>query len=220
MKSIFTGISKNSMKNIIYIILLIIAFMPVSLLMNTYFIGQGIVSGFDVLRESYGDNWNLLSQHSWLFNIRVIILSNMTSLVAMVIMQIILSITILPFLQYLFSLSRGYEIGVMRALGLGKGKAWLRLLAENIILTSTALALSLGLTIIFYKSFAFSLLGIDNETKQILDARLDTENMYGLNSEALFYAFSTAIAVTLVSSALCNVLISNSAPLKLIQKHK
>ncbi|MDR2532943.1 MAG: FtsX-like permease family protein [Oscillospiraceae bacterium] len=120
----------------------------------------------------------------------------------------------------MLSLGRGYEIGVLRALGMGKGRAWVRLLIENILLMSSALVFSLCAMLIFHKHFAFSLLSIDAETEQILIETFSTDNMFRFNWQAFLYTLWAAFTVTLISSALSNVLISNSAPLKLIQKHK
>jgi len=216
---IIKSICKNPLKNAVYVVLLFTAFTPIILLLNTFFMGQGLMRNFEEFRKSFTE-FEQYRELSWLFDIQRVIQSNMSSLFAMAVLVILLCILVLPFLQYILSLGRGYEIGVLRALGMGKGRAWVRLLIENILLMSSALILSLCATLIFHKHFAFSLLSIDTETEQILTETFSTDNMFGFAWKAYLYALCAAGVVTLISSALSNVLISNSAPLKLIQKHK
>jgi ABC-type antimicrobial peptide transport system permease subunit len=186
-------------------------------LLNTYFTGAGIMARLTKFRQSLADAESV-REHSQLFDIQNALGSVISSLIASALLLLFLCVLILPFLQYILSLGRGYEIGVLRALGMSKGRAWARLLIENILLTSFALILSLGAAFAFHKPLALSLLGISAESEQVL---LETfGDVFGLNRQAVLYTFGAAVATTLISSAFSNVLISNSAPLKLIQKHK
>jgi ABC-type antimicrobial peptide transport system permease subunit len=219
MKSIIMGIAKNPLKNALYVILLATAFTPITLFLNTHFMGQEIMQSFNEFHQTITSSEEL-QEFDQLFEIQRIIQTNAQSLFAISVVVIFLCVVLLPFLQYILSLGRGYEIGVLRTLGLSKGRAWLRLLLENILLIFAALLLSFCSTLVFYKNFAFSLLAIDSRREQILLETLDLGNAFAFNWQMFVYTLYVALAVTLFSSALSNVLISNSAPLKLIQKFK
>jgi ABC-type antimicrobial peptide transport system permease subunit len=136
----------------------------------------------------------------------------------MVAFAVLLCVLLLPFFQYMLSLGHGYEIGVFRALGLSKVKVWVRLFIENILLTGAALMLALCAALFFYRQFAFALLGVDAETEQLLLGYFG--DIFGFVWQAYLYTVYMAVAVTLISSAFINVLISNNTPLKLLLSYK
>jgi len=207
MRMIIKGICKNPLKNSTYIVLLIVAFVPIILLLNTYFMGLEIIHSFEATVVS-----------DELLGIQSNVLVTMLSLLLIAALIIFLCVVVLPFLQYLFSLGRGYEIGVLRALGLSRGKAWFRLFLENILLIVAAFVLSICVSLATHKQFAFSLLSISTETEQLLIETFG--NIFHFHWLSVLYTLYTAAIVTLISSMLSNILISNTAPLKIIQRHK
>jgi hypothetical protein len=218
MKSVIRSIYRNPVKNAVYVLLLITAFTPVILQINTYIIGDGIVQRIEEQRYSFADSLGTQVQE-YLFELQRLILSSMISLLGNAILFILLCILVLPFLQYLLSLGRGYEIGVLRTLGMGKRRVWMRLQIENLLLMASALVLAICAAIILNKPFAFSLLGIDvSAGKNLLEAF--GSDAFVLNPFAILLATIVAAIVTLISSALSNVLLSACKPLKLIRKYK
>lgn len=219
MRMIIKSIIKSPLKNAIYVILLTTAFAPIVLLLNTYFISLDIMRNFTLIHQSLSDSM-LHSEYGWLFNIEKEIQLSMSSLLSKAVLLSLLCLSVLPFLQYLLSFGHGYEIGVLRALGMGKGRVWVRLFFENILLMVAAIIITLLITLVTYKYFAFSILVIDFETEQILMETFGTNDIFRLTPPAILYALIAAGTVTLISSVLSNILIANSEPLLLIRKYK
>jgi len=211
---------KYPARNIIYALLLITAFTTINLLINTYFTGQNLIRPFNEFSKSFTSFEDAFS-HRELFSIQDAIQSSISSLIFVAVLLILLCALILPFLQYLFSIGRGYEIGVLRALGMSKGRAWLKLFIENILLSIAALITTQIITLLIHKRFSLSLLAIDSEAKDVMiKAFGDISELITFNWSATYFAFGLVIIITIITAGLSNILISNNAPLKLIRNFK
>jgi len=195
MRAIMRSIIKNPFKNTVYILLLLTAFIPMNLFINTYLMGRKL-SGEYAARIASG---------------------TLLDIIWSAIIIIFLCAVNLPFVQYLFAMGLGYEIGVMRALGMGKTRAWARMFLENVLLLAFAFILAGCVTLAIHRRFALTLLVIDGKTDLALFARL---GLLGFNWQTMYITLCLAVIMTLFTSMVCNALISNSAPLKLIRKSK
>ena len=218
MRPIIRSIIKNPFKNTIYVLLLLTAFIPTIIIINTYLTGTKINDEINTFRQSYANDYEAVIANEKLFEFQSIMQTTISTLMFPAALLVFLSTILLPFVQYLLSLGRGYEIGVLRALGMGKVYAWVRLLIENILLLISAFVLSCGAAIVIHKHFAFLLLSIDNDTETILYTQFG--DIFDLNHRAVLITLCAAAVMTLISSMLCNILISKSAPLKLLRDYK
>lgn len=218
MKSALRSIIKYPARNIIYALLLTTAFTTITLLINTYFTGQNLLKLFNEFRASLESQEELFA-HRELFGVREVIQSSASSLIPVAALLILLCALVLPFLQYLFSIGRGYEIGILRALGMSKGRAWLKLLIENILLSIAALATTLTIATTTHKRFSVSLLAIDNDAMDLMTETFG-DIFISFNWQAVYFVFGLVIVITVISAGLSNILISNNAPLKLIRNYK
>lgn len=211
MRVAIRSISKNLAKNVIYVILLSISFTAITLIVNTFIMGQSIVRGFDIYTSMF-ERLDDFIAHSGMLDIQKLMQSSLTSLMLAAILVSLLCILVLPFLQYLFSISRGYEIGVQHALGLGRGEAWARLQLENLTLTVIALIASLCLAPVLSEEVTLRLLAIDADVETLLtegfnDKGIDFRGMLGFNWGAVATTACVAIAVMLISSTLVTSLL-------------
>ena len=219
MKLIITSIARNPYKNTVYVLLLLTAFIPMILITNTYFMSVNINEEFVKFRQSYASEYEAITENESLFEIQSVIKTTATTLLLTAVLLVFLCVALMPFLQYLLSLGRGYDMGVLLALGMQKIRVWLRLLIENIILMFSAFIIAGCVSLIIHKYFAFLLLAIDTATETELLAVFNPD-MFRFNPQSIILAFSAAIVITLISSVLCNIIISKNTPLKLMRNYK
>jgi len=222
MKAILLSLSKYPAKNIIYTALLTVAFATVNVLISAYLTGQSTIEVFNQLQNSI--SYEEYSEKTDLFNIQSAIQVSMSSLIPLALLLILLCIFVIPFTQYLFSQSRGYEIGILRALGMSKGRAWLKLFSENLTLVIAALFFAQGITLFVSKGLALSLLTIDNEAEQAMISAFSNlpsfTGVFGFNWTVSLFMLCLAFVLTLITAGLSNTLVSSNAPLKLIRNYK
>lgn len=220
MKTAFRNLSKYPARNIIYLALLTTSFTTITLLVNTYFTCQNLMKPFNDLQNLFA-SYNEMFPYRDLLNIQIAIKASMSSLMPVAALLILLCALVLPFLQYLFSVGRGYEIGILRALGMSKGRAWIKLFIENILLSIAALILTLIISLLTHKQFSFSLLAIDSKAKDIMIETFgDINDLLTFNWSAIYYAFGLMAIIMIITAGLSNILVSNNAPLKLIRDFK
>jgi hypothetical protein len=225
MKAILRSMSKNKIKNIIYTVLLFTVFSIITLLANAILLGISVTERIGVVLRSIPYDINM--GHEELMERRNIsVLHNavqipVSSLFIAVLLTVLVCMIILPFIYRLFSLSRGYEIGILRALGLGKAKAWLLLSVENILQTAVALFMAMGLSLNIHTPFAFMLLSInDGMEAELLGIQGVPEILYGFDGYSAFLVIILSAAMVCVVSAMNLGLINRNAPLKLIREYK
>ena len=109
-----------------------------------------IIAQTDALTEFYDSRYTAMSFNKQLFDIASALKSIMPAVLSSSALIIFLCVVLLPFLQYLLSLGRGYETGVLRALGMSKARAWVRLFVENVMLVSFAFLLAAGVSLTVY----------------------------------------------------------------------
>jgi len=191
-----------------------------NLILNTYLMGERIEKQFDKLSQSYESEVEARKDNKELFEIRSLTRISMTTLRTTGMLSVILCTVLLPFLQYLLNLGRVYEIGVLRALGMGKARAWVRLFIENIVLMGTGFILAGFVTLAVHRRFALKLLAIDDKERALLLVKFGADIIFGYNLKAMLITLYAAAVMTLISSMLLNAVISGTAPLKLIRKSK
>jgi ABC-type antimicrobial peptide transport system permease subunit len=136
----------------------------------------------------------------------------------------VLSILIIPFMQFLFIRKRGYELGVQRALGMGKHRVWLRLLCENALITAVAVFMSLLVILIGNRRLLHTVLGLESEMEALILREIGDEvfvrgfeifTASGMGS-VLFMACLSLMLLSLLTIRIIN----RNTPLKLIADHK
>jgi len=215
------------MQNIIYMALLTTAFTVINLLANTFLMGQDIMKPFVTLGNSFS-GYEGYVEHGRLLRIQDVVPATMSSSMVSAALIMFLCVLVLPFLQYLFSMGRGYETGILRALGMSKGRAWRWLFLENVILTLAALLATQCIALLCHKKFAFLLLGIDGEMEMEMKIEMveafhgmaGVERGFGYHPDSALFSLGLAVAVTLATAGFCNILVSNNTPLKLIRDHR
>jgi hypothetical protein len=220
MKFILKSLIKYSSHSLIYMTLLTASFTAITVLINTFLTAQTLIIQITVLRElSFNHEESLVSLE--LLRVRDVISMSMSSLIPTAMLIILLCIVVLPFLQYLFSIGRCHEIGILRALGLSRAGAWRRLLIENIVVLSASLAATTLIVLFSYKRFALSLLSIDEIMLETLkEVFADINVPFSFNRSASLYTLGLAIVITIITAGLSNILISGNSPLKLIRRFK
>jgi ABC-type antimicrobial peptide transport system permease subunit len=145
----------------------------------------------------------------------------MSSLLPSAVLVILFCILLIPLLNCLFSTSRGYEIGMLRMLGMSKGKAWRKLLLENIIFLVASFVATLIITLIINNRFTMLLLSIDTEIMGAISASfVDMSVSFLFNWHVPLYVFGVAFTLTFITAGLCNTLILYNAPLKIMRNYK
>ncbi len=220
MKGALRSLSKYPARSVFYAALLTIVFTVITLLVNTIFTGMNIIKPFQDFSRSITD-YEEMASHADLFEIQNIIQAAMSSLIPIVALTILLCVMVLPFLQYLFSIGRGYEIGVLRALGMSKGKSWRKLFLENTILIVFAIAVTQVIVLLLHEQFALTMLSIDADmTAKMNDAFTEISETLSYHRYSSLFAFGAAAMIILVTAGFCSILISGNAPLKLIREYK
>jgi hypothetical protein len=220
MRFVLKSLSKYPARSMIYAFLLTTSFATTTILINTFLTAQTLLKHFDILPNSF-ENYEERLAYWELFQIRDAIYVSMSSLIPAAMLIILLCVLILPFLQYLFSIGRGYEIGILRALGMSKVRAWFKLFLENVIILAASLAMTQIIALIFHKLFTLSLLSIDTEMMDTMtETFADISESFSFNWNASLYALGSAVVITFITAGLCNILISSNAPLKLIRNYK
>jgi len=190
--------------------------------------GQNIQKPFNALRSSFASHEQIW-EHMDLLNIQNAVQVSMSSLMLAAVLLMLLCVLILPFLQYLFSIGRGYETGILRALGMGKGRAWTELFTENLLLAFAALFISQCAALTFHMPFALSLLAVDAEARDMMSEAFEAFGntgsveyigIFSYNWEAALFSFTLAAIITAITAGFCNMIISSNAPLKLIRNYK
>jgi hypothetical protein len=236
MKNILLSILKSKTDNLIYFLLLFTLLLTVGVLSTSLGIGGNLQlslsdytrdywnerSGanrtiteenraeYDINRELNAINYYLYSIHRFRFYyvLAVIFLGNL----------------ILPFIQYLFIKKRGYEIGVTRALGITKTRAWLRLLVENALLSGAAIILVLTVLLVGNRRLMHFVIGLDNQMERLIIENLGEGVLvrgFGIFSALGILPFVITAILTLFTTSLLMIrIINKNAPLKLIADHK
>ncbi|MCL2285387.1 MAG: FtsX-like permease family protein [Firmicutes bacterium] len=200
MRTVVRSIQNNAIKNAVYGLLMSMVFMVVYLLTSAAHVGLRIKRALEVQSE---------------------IQSAVSSLVVYSAIFILFSILALPFLQYLSSISRGYEIGVMRALGLSKGRAMLQLMSETVLLIGAALVVSLGMGALLDKRAVFFMLDINSEKVRLLrDSLCNFDCLTGMSGTAVLITVGLALIMAITASVFCNGLIAGNEPLKLLKDYR
>jgi len=210
MKFILKSLLKSPSHSLIYVTLLTASFTTITVLINTFLTAQTLMTPMNV---------QPFVNHEDLLRVRDSISISMSSLTPTAMLIILLCVLVLPLLQYLFSIGRCYEIGILRALGLSRGRAWLKLFIENTVVLSAALAATALIVLFSYKRFALSLLSIDEKMLEtFVFANINAP--FSFNWSASQYTLGLAAVISIITAGLSNILISRNAPLKLIRSYK
>jgi len=216
---------KNWFVNGLYVLLLCGAFTAVTLLVGLFLGRQQLMSPFVTLLSTLpiGD-FEAIFAYNHVWDIQRLMQSTLSSLMWVAIIIILLCIFTPPLLLFLSRLGRVYELGVMRALGLGRIRAWLYLFAESAFITISALLISQVIAWLGYERFVLVVVGIDAEAHAILsDAFIGgqhiAEYIY-LQNTAIIATVGLALVILCVVSVLCHSLVGRSEPLKLMRDNK
>jgi len=136
---------------------------------------------------------------------------------------VVLSIITLPFVYYLFCVGRGYELGVLRALGLSKLGAWLHLVAENVTLVCMSLIVTFSVSAGIYSRFAHSMLSLNSIEDSLYAITGETGEIaqnISINLYALVFILVFALVIIVISLLVQNIIIAKSEPLELIRAYK
>jgi hypothetical protein len=225
MRPVLRSLSRNRVKSLLYTALLCAAFMAVILLINTLLLGFTVIERINALLIPYTDafdiSYDAMTERREIALLRNAVEIPLSSLYIAIMLLVLVCITLLPFVYRLFCLSRGYEMGVMRALGLSRARTWLRLSAENILLTGGALLTAYGAALWVHTPFAFLLLSVDDEMEAALTGIPGvSEALYAFNGNAALFALLLSAVTILIASVINISLINRNAPLKLIRDHK
>lgn len=215
--SVWKSIYKYPLRNIIYVLLLCTAFTTISLLLYVPYTNLNIQSYLSELLETGVINEVI---HSNLIGTLAV---TVASLLPMYNLILLFCVITLPFVNYIFCIGRGYEIGVLRALGLSKTGAWKRLITENIILVCVSLVITQCITIVLYKKFTRSLLAIDYIEESVFSITGDISGLnqnLGVDLRALIYLSVVAFVITVISTGLQGIIIAKNEPMKLIRNYK
>jgi len=223
MKNVIRSLSKNKIKSVVHAALICIALSVVGLISTTYHVGLRIVTPLTNLSNTIETSEEFDFRKA-LFESQVAIRAVMSSLIPIFALLILTSFLLLPLLQYIYSINRGYEIGVMRALGLSKIRAWLHLFTESALITGLALVISQIVVLAAHRWFAFALLGIDAELQttfaEVFSGKLNFDKMFGFSGYAFFITTGLAVVILIIASGFLNITVSRNAPLKLICEYK
>ena len=225
MHTIIRCMYKNRFTNGLYALLLCMAFTAVSLLAGLILGRQRLMSPFAALLNTLPlDSFEAIFAYNHIWDIQRMMQSVLSSLIWVAVIIIMLCVFALPLLLFLSGVGRVYELGIMRALGLGKTRAWLHLFTESAVITVMALLVSQVIAWLVYEQFVLTVLGMDAETQYILsnafiDGRQLTDYIY-LQSAAVFAAAGLALVLLCIVSVLCHSLVGRSAPLKLLRDNK
>jgi len=207
--------SKHPFRSILYIVLICIIVTVVNLLIGTFAFGLRVISLFDAFRDSL-DTFEEFVFYREFLEIGHHIETAMRSLITVSALIIIACIFIILLIQYLFNLGRGYEVGVLRLLGLSKKGVWLCSFLESTMLTCASFALSLSIIFIWHRRFSFALLGIDSEM-EISMAELFCES---LNFRGLLPMVGLSATFLLLTAVISCLFASIKEPLRMMRDYK
>ena len=225
MRTIMRSMYKNWFTNGLYVLLLCIAFTAISLLAGLFLGRQRLMVPFVALLNTLPlDSFEAIFTYNHIWDIQRMIQSVLASLMWVAVIIIMLCIFALPLLPFLSGVGRVYELGVMRALGLGKTRAWLYLFAESAVITVAALLVSQAIAWLTYERFVLAVLGIDAETQSTLsdafvDGRQITDYIY-LQGAAIAATAVLALLLLCIVLVLYHSLVGRSAPLQLMRDNK
>jgi len=186
-------------------------FTAITILQNTFAIVQKIFNPINDFIGSLDFYPEKFIDHMGLFNIRVSISASSDSLTLPALLLVFLSILVPPYIQYLINVGRSHEIGALRASGMSKGRVWLKLFLENIVLISASLAVTQIIVLFLHKRLALALLPIDVYLIEQINSNevfSDVSNLFSYNWQVSLYTFVIAVIMTLITAGLCYMLIS------------
>ncbi|MCL1877879.1 MAG: FtsX-like permease family protein [Defluviitaleaceae bacterium] len=216
------SISKNPLRSILYASLLCIIFTAVNLIINSFAVGMGIASLFAMFRESLDTAEEFLYFREFL-EIGSYVETAMRSLIFVIAPTVVACVFIILLIQYLFNVGRGYEIGVLRSLGLSRAGVWRQLFLEMVMLI-TASFMSSSIILVWHERFSFALLGVDNEMensmRELFYESLGISGFASLNSNVMLPMAGISVIFLLITAGVGCLFASSSEPLKMIREYK
>jgi len=220
MKTVIKSIIKYPTRSAIYVTLLIISFTTIITLVNSFIASLMLIDFTEELAINLPDN-NMSIIRIELFIVRDTIRASSTSLIPLAALLILLCIFILPFLQYLLSVNRGYETGILRALGMSRSSAFIRLLTENIALLFMSLVVTQITALITQRRFTISLLSLDSAIIGVFsELNTDMTEVLSYNWISSLVVLGLVSIISIITAGLMNIIISNNSPLKLLRDYK
>lgn len=215
--SMYKSISKNIFKNSVYVLIVTTAFTAINLFFSTILTSSKLQNHCEYLKAE-----NIIDDQMLLVIISPIQIS-MASTITTIVMIVVLCVLTFPIITYIFSASRGYEIGVLRALGMSKRNSFKRLVCENVVLMCLSLFLSQSITMLTYKIFIYKLLPL-TRMEELLSNFISNMNGFqkclSVDFKVFLLVALIALIVTSISSVLNLLVLSRSNPIKLIANYK
>jgi len=219
MNAIIRSLSKKKLEIVVLQMLFICVLVALILLINA------IDTGYTLLMLIDNYLLTIATEADFLASIEVVdvrsgIQSSISFVSILALLVIIMCVLILPFIQWLFSLTKGYEIGVLRALGLSRLKAWWKLFLENTLLTGLSCLISACIALLVYKPTTMMLLAFDEDAQSVIASVVYSDSVLNIRVYALIGTLILAIGSLLVMSVFNAVIIAKNAPLKILREHK
>ncbi|MDR2598827.1 MAG: FtsX-like permease family protein [Oscillospiraceae bacterium] len=222
MKAAIQNYLKYPTRTIIYMVLLIISFSVILLLINTYLVSVDILAYINNATGTINlEPDDEPDPRTNLFIISRFIHISSPSLIPSATLLILLCTIILPFVQYLFSISRGTEMGILRALGMSKIRAFIKLFSENVLIIAASFVIANIFALFLHKYFSMTLLLPSGDEELDLSAAIaEINNLFAYKIDAVLVTLYFALAITTISAILCNALMLKNAPLRLLREYK
>ena len=211
------SVYKYPTRNVMYLAILSAAFTATLFLVGTDNVARNVINYLVGLLEA-----RVLDPAGY-SSLASPLITTASSLTPTIAITILLSVSTLPFVCYLFCIGRGYELGVFRVLGLNRAGVWLRLIIENIVFMLAAIIISLGIAAAFFRGYAYGMLSLYDIEATLYNL---TGNYYGIADNVgigyrpIMATLILAGVITVISTALQGIVIVKNEPMKLIRNFK